>query len=89
MQGNNSWFAAAQASAFNITKRARRLSAIMFFQRETDGAPLAILLGSISDLEVGFDILDGEMSSSIAEVEKTMYLQSPGTQLEKIGRAHV
>ncbi|PPJ55631.1 hypothetical protein CBER1_03752 [Cercospora berteroae] len=77
------WIAAAQASAFQIIKRAGRLSAVMFLQRRTDNSRLAILLGSIGDTQVGFDIAPvQDMSMSITEIEQTMRLQPAGTHME-------
>jgi hypothetical protein len=77
------WFAAAQASAFQIIKRAGRLSAVMYFRRKTDEARLAILLGSVGDMQVGFDIAAiGEVQSSISAIEGNMRLKPAGTLME-------
>ncbi|KAI5361235.1 Putative heterokaryon incompatibility [Septoria linicola] len=77
------WFAAAQASAFQIIKRAGRLSAVMYFRRMSDYAKLAVLFGSIGDMQVGFDLaLVDETNLSINAIESTMRLKPPGTMME-------
>ena len=77
------WFAAAHASAFQIIKRAGRLSAVMFFRRTSDQAQLAILLGSIGDMHVGFGVAAiDEANMNITDLERTMRLQPPGMLME-------
>ncbi|CAK4031924.1 Hypothetical predicted protein [Lecanosticta acicola] len=81
---NSLWLAAAQASYFQIIKRAKSLSAVLFFRRKSDASEISILLGSIGDLEVGFDVMLGgnSINTNIAEIEGRMRLQPPGTTME-------
>lgn len=67
-------------STFRISKGAGQLAAALLFERH-DGEKLVILLGSMADFAIGFDVASLSDIENIDLLQKSFKPQAPGTNM--------
>ena len=77
------WVPAGVPRSFKIRKGAGRLTAALLFRRRADGATLVVMLGSTTDLSVGFDVMEraGDALESLERIEARFDPWPPWTPL--------
>ena len=74
------WPAGRSPYTFKISKRTCQLAGVLLLGR-SDGERLAILLGSRTDFEVGFEAASMSDVGSLEELQKSFDPQAPGTDI--------
>ncbi|KAK4985518.1 hypothetical protein LTR50_005926 [Elasticomyces elasticus] len=75
------WMPRRMPTSFKIIKGAHRLTAAILFQRRSDKESFAIMMGSIADFNVGFDVSEIEQLEDLEEIEKQFKPQPAGVSM--------
>ncbi|KAK5011127.1 hypothetical protein LTR28_005482 [Elasticomyces elasticus] len=75
------WVPRHMPTTFKIMKGAHRLTAAILFQRRSDNESFAIMMGSMADFNVGFDVSEIEQLEDLEKMEKQFKPQLAGVAM--------